>query len=157
MAEVVGLEHPVGRGPVEVDHGREVHGDHAGQLVVGHLDGVVDAVVERVRTGRADRRLERVEDHVVGLGADGVDRDLPARLVRAADGLGQLGRLPVEDRAPAVVERDLQALDAEVVGDRSRLAIGVPVAEVLAAGCRRVQGEVGVDPERQRVLGRRGR
>ncbi len=72
-----------------MDHRRKVHGDHPGELVIGHLDRVVDAVMERVWTGRADRGLEGVEDHVVGLGADGVDRDLPARLVRATDGLGQ--------------------------------------------------------------------
>ena len=150
VPQVLRPQDPVARGPIEVDHRGQIHRDHPGQLVVGHLDGVVDAVVERVRSGRAERRLVGVEDHLVGLGADGVDRDLPASLVRPADGRGQVGRLPVDDRALAIVEMDLQSLDAEAVAHRPALVIGVPVAEELVA---EVQGEVGVDAERQGVVG----
>ena len=46
---------------------------------------------------------------------------------------------------------DLQPLDAEAVADRAGLAVGVPVAEVLRRPA--VQGEVGVDAERQGVVG----
>ena len=42
---------------------------------------------------------------------------------RTVAGLRQRRRLPVEDRAPAVVERDFQALDAEMVANRPRLAV----------------------------------
>ena len=48
-------------------------------------------------------------------------------------------------------------LDAEAVADRPRLAVAVPVAEVLATGCRRVQGEVRVDAEGQARRRQRGR
>jgi len=75
-----------------------------------------------------------------------VDRDLPAGLVCPADRGGELPRIPVDGVAPTVVEVDLQPLDAEVVIDRTWLARGVPVAEELAVV---IQGEVGVDPERQ--------
>ena len=82
-----------------MDHGGHVHRNHAGQLVVGHLDGVIDAVVQGVRTVWAEGRLVGVEDHLGGLGADGVNRDLPSSVVRPADGLGQVRRLPVNDGA----------------------------------------------------------
>ena len=86
---------------VEVDHRGDVHGDQAGQLLVRHLEGVLDPVVERIRPGRAERRLVGVEDQLQGRGAHGVDRDLPAGLVGAADGLGEVRRLPVDDRCPS--------------------------------------------------------
>ena len=50
----------------------------------------------------------------------------------------------------AVVEVDLQPLDAEVVVDRAGLARRVPVPEELLV---EVQGEVGVDAEGQGVVG----
>ena len=61
VAEIVPLQHPVGRRPVEVDDRGQVHGDHASKLVIGHLDGVIDAVVERVRTrwAQAPPRMRR--------------------------------------------------------------------------------------------------
>ena len=61
-------EHPVGLA-VEVDDRRDVHRYHPGELLVGDLDGVLDPMVERVRAGRAYRRLVRVEEHVDGRGA----------------------------------------------------------------------------------------
>ena len=42
--DILGLQ-PV-RGAVELDHDRDVHGDQAGQLRIGHLEGVLDPVVE---------------------------------------------------------------------------------------------------------------
>ena len=52
--------------------------------------------------------------------------------------------------APAIVEVDLQPLDAEAVVDEARArAIGVPVAEELLV---EVQGEIGVDAELQGVV-----
>jgi hypothetical protein len=86
LAHVLVPLQPVARHAVGVNDRHQVHVDHARQLVVAHLDGVLDAVVERVGTARAERRLERIEDEVLCLGAHGVDGDLPARVVRSADG-----------------------------------------------------------------------
>ena len=101
----------------------------------------------------AERLLERVEDQTLGLGADRVDRDLPARLVRPADGRRQVVGLPVDDLARPVVEMDLEPLDAQAVPHRPPLVIGVPVAEELVA---EIQGEIGVDTNRQGVVGGEG-
>ena len=81
VAHVVRPRDPVAAGPVEVDHRVEIHGDHPGKVRVGDLDRVVDPVVERIRTRGAERRLVGVEDHLARIGADGVDRDLPAGVV----------------------------------------------------------------------------
>ncbi|MEX0625316.1 MAG: hypothetical protein WD402_02100 [Chloroflexota bacterium] len=147
------LAQPVGNGGVQVNHHRDLHGDHPLELGIRHLDGVLDPVAERVRPGRAERRLEGIEDHLLSLGAHGMDRDLPPGLVRRGDGAVQLIRLPQEVQLGTVVEMDLQALDAEPVGNRARFAVGVPVAEMGTADRRLVQGEVGVHPQREGLIG----
>src|SRR5687768_7207344 len=105
--------------------------------------------MERVRARLTERGLVRVENQILSLGAHGVDRYLPARLVGAADGLGQVAGLPVDDLSPSVVEVDLEPLDAEVVPHRPSFVIGVPVAEEVTA---EIQGEEGVDANRQGVV-----
>ena len=152
IGQEVVIHDPV-RFAIRVDHRGKVQRDHAGQLLVGHLDGMLDPVVERIGPGRAERRLECIEDEFLRRGAHAVDRDLPAGLVRPADRGGELRRLPVHDRARAIVQVDLQTLDAEAVIDEARLPIGVPVSEELLV---EVEREVGVDAKRQGVVGGKG-
>lgn len=45
---------------------------------------------------------------------------------------------------------DLEPLNSEAVADEARLAVGVPVAEELVA---EIQGEIGVDANREGVIG----
>ena len=97
---------------------------------------MLDPVVEWIWPGRAERSLECIEDEFLRRGAHAVDRDLPAGLVRPADRGGELGRLPVDDRARAIVQVDLQPLDAEAVADRPALAVGVPVPEESSSKLR---------------------
>ena len=73
----------------------------------------------------------------------------PASFARPMVG-GHIGRVPVDDRALAVVEVDLQSLDAEAVAHRPALVVVVPVAEELVA---EVQGQVRVDAHREGVGG----
>ena len=146
------VRQPVGSA-IQVDHRGDVHCDHAGQLLVGHLDGVLDPVMEWIRPGRADRRLEGVEDQVLGRGAHGVDRYLPAGIVRPTDRGREIRPIPEHGCARAIVEVDLQPLDAEAVVDGAGLARHVPVPEELVA---EVQGEIGVDAKRQGVVGGQG-
>ena len=79
-----------------------------------------------------------------------MDRYLPAGLVGPGDGLCEVRGLPVHGVATAIVEMDLQPLDAKAVVDRAGLARRVPVPEELAV---EVQGEVRVDAKRQGVVG----
>ena len=154
VAQVLRRPAPSRPRAVEVDHGGDVHRDHPGELLVGHLDGVLDPVVERVRPGRAERRLVGVEDHLHGLGADGVDRDLPAGLVRPADGLGQVGRSQLKT-LPQPLSRWIFSpwtRRRSPTGPGSRSAYQSP--RNVVAG---VQGEVGVDAERQGVVGGQAR
>ena len=74
-------------------------------------------------------------------------------VVRPADGLRQVGRLPVNDGALAIVEMDLQSLDAEVVSDRAGLVVGIPVSVLLGLP---VQSEIGVDAEREGIVSGQG-
>ena len=146
------VQDPIGSA-IEVDHGGNVHRDQASQLLVRHLESVLEPVMERIRPGGPERRLVGVEEQLQRRGAHGVDRYLPAGLVGPGDGFCEVRWLPVHRVATAIVEMDLQTLDAKAVVDGAGLARRVPVPEELAV---EVEGEVRVDAKRQGVVGGQG-